>query len=157
MESEHLTMPSILDRLLDDEPGDSTEPRYSESFSVEKLRQTVGRDLEFLLNTRRTRPDLADKDSEIATSLLTYGLPDFASLSQLDGNPFENARQLVEETIQSFEPRLHEVEVEISPLADRLSRRLHLNISGVLQVDPIAEPVHFSAEVDASIGSCRIE
>ena len=72
-------IPSLLDRLIDREPDRSVEPEWARAQGVNELRECVKRDLESLLNTRQTRPELVDNTDELATSMLTYGLPDFTS------------------------------------------------------------------------------
>ena len=42
--------PSLLDRLLDDEPGKATEPRENRSATLARLRENVLRDLSWLFN-----------------------------------------------------------------------------------------------------------
>ena len=46
-------VPSILDRLLDDEPEISTEPATSRVKGFRSLERSVARDLEALLNSRQ--------------------------------------------------------------------------------------------------------
>ena len=43
---------SVLDRLLDDEPGNPREQPRSSGMDLRALKQNVRRDLENLLNTR---------------------------------------------------------------------------------------------------------
>ena len=77
-------VPSILDRLLDDEPEISTEPAMSRVKGFRSLERSVARDLEALLNSRQeTLKELPSEFKEVNRSLLTYGLPDFTSFSLL--------------------------------------------------------------------------
>ena len=46
-------VPSVFDRLLDDEPDNSRETAASRRQVLRELKQSVGRDLENLLNTRQ--------------------------------------------------------------------------------------------------------
>ena len=50
-------LPSLLDRLLDDRPGVTSEPAVSRAQSLRALKKSVARDLEALLNTRREALD----------------------------------------------------------------------------------------------------
>ena len=75
-------VPSILDRLLDDEPEISTEPASTRIKNLRSLERSVARDLEALLNSRQeTLQELPSEFKEVSRSLLTYGLPDFTSFS----------------------------------------------------------------------------
>ena len=61
-------LPSVLDRLLDDDPRASYEPLASRFYSLGELKQAVVRDLEVLLNTRQEalqelRPSLSRCDN----------------------------------------------------------------------------------------------
>jgi type VI secretion system protein ImpF len=59
--------PSVLDRLIDYEPELSREPLASRSKSLRQLKDSVKRDLEQLLNTRKSEdwlpPDLKELNS----------------------------------------------------------------------------------------------
>ena len=71
-------LPSVLDRLLDDEPGVDRESFSGRFFSLRDLTQAVARDLEALLNTRQEAlEELPPEFAEVGHSLRTYGLPDF--------------------------------------------------------------------------------
>jgi len=53
-ELERTVQPSILDRLSDEDPRSSADPRVSYVESLRQFKMGVQRDLEWLLNTRRT-------------------------------------------------------------------------------------------------------
>jgi len=148
-------MLSALDRLLDNNPDVSTEP--IDAPGLDDVLESVRRDLVGLLNTRLSRPDLVDVQSEVATSLMTYGVLDFASISKMHGDQLETARRSVERAIVVFEPRLRNVAVKIARPPEKGSRSLHLSIHALLHVDPISEPVEFDAEIESNTGNCRIE
>ena len=72
--------PSVLDRLIDYEPEYSREAPASRVKNLRILKQSVRRDLEWLLNTRSTAvvpPEL----KEVQSSVAVYGLPDMTTLS----------------------------------------------------------------------------
>jgi len=70
---------SILDRLVDHEPGVSHEPVQYRLLSIGQIKASVIRDLENLLNARRQilPPPVAYR--EVNNSLFVYGLRDFTS------------------------------------------------------------------------------
>src|SRR6266542_5705646 len=72
---------SVLDRLLDYEPEITREPIASHSKSLRQLKQSVKRDLEWLLNTRQVAGGLPPGLKEINRSVAAYGLPDFTVIS----------------------------------------------------------------------------
>ena len=86
--------PSLLDRLSDDEPGTTQESRAMREFSLVRLRETVLRDLAWLLNTT----NLASAQSLaayplVAESVLNFGVPELAGrmISTTDGVSLERA------------------------------------------------------------------
>jgi hypothetical protein len=72
---------SVLDRLLDENPGVATDPPALESKSHRELRRSVRRDLENLLNTRQRALSWPKNLQELDCSLLSYGIPDFAAIN----------------------------------------------------------------------------
>ena len=71
--------PSLLDRLTDEEPAQSQEGRNRRVLSIQRLRESVLRDVGWLLNTT----NMADKDLKerypyVAGSVVNFGLPDLA-------------------------------------------------------------------------------
>ena len=150
-------LPSVLDRLIDAEPDVSREPLWKYSFGLGELKEQVRRDLEYLLNARHTRPDLADGDGELAQSLLTYGLPDFTTWMDGSVETRERLRRTVERAIATFEPRLTNVHVTVEKAAEEFDRNLHLTIEAVLHVEPIVEAVAFDTLVEPNTGACDVK
>ncbi len=137
--------PSLLDRLLDDRPEVSEEPISSRTQTVRQLKESVARDLEALLNTRREAlEDLPADLAETGRSLLAYGLPDFTSFSLLGPQDRTRIRRIVEQTITTFEPRLARVRVTLEPLREH-DRTLRFRVDALLRVDPAPEAVTFDA------------
>lgn len=149
--------PSVLDRLIDNEPERSVEPEWARSQGVFELRDNVKRDLESLLNSRQTRTDLVDNNDELATSMLTYGLPDFTSSGSGGIEEQEILRRAVERSIERFEPRLRHVDVTIAPTKSTFERSLHLTINAMLWVDPEPIPISFDTIVQTSTGTCEVK
>ena len=136
---------SILDRLIDREPDVSAEP--VPEFSVGQIKDGVARDLENLLNTRRTIIPVPSSFKEVSDSLFLYGLPDFTSSNPANVSVRSKLRLEIEKTIARFESRLKNVAVHIDSPAGT-GRELRFRINAVLVVDPIAEPVVFDTRYD---------
>jgi type VI secretion system protein ImpF len=140
-----IIVPSVLDRLLDNEPQVSKEPASSRTQNLRALRAAVGRDLEALLNSRHeTLQDLPNDFVELSRSLLLYGLPDMTSLSLLNHEDRNWMRRSVEEAIEKFEPRLQRVRVALEAPREH-DRGLRFRVDALLRVDPTPEPVSFDA------------
>lgn len=143
-------VPSILDRLLDNEPANSREPVTNHFQSFRSLEASVARDLELLLNTKQEALDEVPAEfAEVSRSLVTYGLPDFTvySLDSIDDR--RRILRAVEQVIANFEPRLLNVRVAIEPPRDH-DRGLRFRIEALLRVDPAPEPVTFDAMLQLS-------
>src|SRR5579863_7803093 len=102
---------SVLDRLIDMEPDNRMENPLSRAQSVRLLRNSVRRDLEWLLNTRRIADSPEEGLKEVNRSTYVYGLPDLSVISVgSSGDRNRLVRQLVN-AINTFEPRLANVRV----------------------------------------------
>lgn len=134
--------PSLLDRLLDYEPELSREPIASRAKSLRRLKQSVKRDLEWLLNTRHTSEELALEMKELKHSVATYGLPDFSNINSESPEDQALMRQQIEDAIQIFEPRLEDVMVTIEPTIGA-ERMMRFRIDARLKIEPAPEPVTF--------------
>src|SRR5262245_45408174 len=75
-------LPSVLDRLLDNDRKAREDAPITRAQSIRELKASLQRDLEWLLNTRRIVQDLPETSEELIHSLYTYGLPEFRELSQ---------------------------------------------------------------------------
>jgi len=140
-------VPSVLDRLLDDQPGVSCEPASDRLQDLAGLKKAIARDVEALLNTRQEILDeLAPEFTEVRRSILVYGLPDFTSMSQRSDRDRGRMRQAVEQAIGLFEPRLTRVRVTLEPPRAH-DQALRFRIEALLRVEPAPEPVTFDASL----------
>lgn len=149
-------LPSLLDRLLDDEPGTSTEADWVHSQSVRELKISVQRDIERLLNTRSQPHDHLDEEDELSQSLYVYGLPDLTSISHGNADDAERLRLSVEKAIRCFEPRLMDVYVRLSATGDANDRRIRFVIDAQLKMQPNPEPVQFDTVVRTTTGEYQV-
>lgn len=147
----------LLDRLIDDEPGQLQDPPMSSSEALDQLRMSVRRDLEALLNARRRWRGWHPAWRELAASAVGFGLPDLASGTLTDAKRREAFRLEVETTIRRFEPRLVEVRVSLLGEATPLDSTLRLRIDGLLHADPAPEPVAFDTVVEPGLSEVTVE
>lgn len=137
----------LLDRLLDDEPKAKSEAPMTRSVSLAGLKTAVRRDLENLLNTRRT-PDIIPEGSvEILRSVYYYGIPDITSMPANFLYEQNKLLQSIETAVKTFEGRLDGVRVSLAP-AVGLSRVLRFAIDGMLRIDPLPEHVVYDASIE---------
>lgn len=147
---------SVLDRLIDAEPDNRLENPLSRAQSVRLLKNSVRRDLEWLLNTRRiaTPPDEGLK--EVNRSTYVYGLPDLSAISVgSSGDRNRLVRQLTA-TINVFEPRLTNVRVVLVEAPDSGKKDMRMRIEAMLRMDPVPEPISFDTVIELKSGNCRL-
>ena len=139
-------LPSILDRLLDDNPRERHYEALPNRFQdLRQLQDAVKRDIEALLNTRQeTLDEISPAFTEVRRSLLVYGLPDCTALSLHNPADHRRIRQALEYTIATFERRLERVRVTVEP-PQPYDHVLRFRIDGLLRVEPAPEPITFNA------------
>lgn len=137
----------LLDRLLDDEPKIRGEAPMSRSASLARLKTAVRRDLENLLNTRRTPDFIPEGSVEILRSVYYYGLPDITSMPANFLYEQTKLLQAIETAVKTFEPRLDGVRVSLVPVAGQM-RVLRFMIEGMLRIDPLPEHVVYDASIE---------
>lgn len=140
--------PSVLDRLLDDDPDLTQEAPSSRSKSLRELKDSVRRDIEWLLNTRQTVGGAPDGLIELGRSLAAYGLPDFSNITVSSPADQLRLQRSIETVISNFEPRLQNVLVTLLP-STVPEQKLRFRIEGRLRIEPAPEPVAFDTVLRA--------
>ena len=112
---------------------------------MRELKQSVRRDLESMLNTRRRLMPLPSDLPELGLSVINYGLPDFNSAHVRAAQETPSFLATVAEAIRRFEPRLTKVRVELINKPGATDRVLRFRIDAVLDVDPILDSVSFNS------------
>jgi type VI secretion system protein ImpF len=142
---------SILDRLIDHEPGLSHEPVQKRLVDIRQIKASVIRDLEQLLNARRHIFPPPAALAEVNNSLYVYGLRDFSTQNPRSPSVRQQLRQDIEKAIIRFEPRLRNVTVQFES-QNPAERNLRFRINGMLVVEPVVEPVTFDTYFDNNRG-----
>ncbi|TVP59272.1 MAG: type VI secretion system baseplate subunit TssE [Gemmatimonadales bacterium] len=144
---------SIIDRLIDDSPRERADPEMGWEESVARHRQSVMRDLEWLLNTRRS-PDPGELDGfpELRRSLMTYGPPDISSMSADTAVTRRRLLRQLEELIRTFEPRLSGARVRLEESSGSGARQVRFVVEGLLRMDPDPERVTFDTVLEIASG-----
>ncbi len=155
-ESEIRITPSIVDRLLDFEPRVSSEAPKSRSQSLRELKQSVRRDLEWLLNTRHTADKIPEGLEEVNRSIASYGLPDFTGLSSKNSDDRKSLIRSIETALRTFEPRFMNLKVELEEV-DSVQRGVKFRIQATLRVEPTPEPVVFDTVLQVGSGEFKVE
>lgn len=158
---DQLLLPSVLDRLIDEDPGNRAEAERSRSQLLRELKASVRRDLENLLNTRiclfPIPEPMPDHWEHLRRSLVNYGLPDFGGLAMGAREQRDHLRKRVEAAIRVFETRFKEVRVELTDdRDDPRDRTIRFRIDGLLHAEPTPEPVVFDSQLLPTSGDFRV-
>jgi type VI secretion system protein ImpF len=157
---------SIWDRLLDDRHLATEQAEATGFKELNRLKGEVRRDLEWLLNTRRSLParvnspkapsdsarpssDSLGRLSHLEHSLINYGLDDLTALNLADPAERERLRRLLERAIALFEPRLQNVKVSYTGEAlTAAAKTIHFLVQADLKVEPAPERVVFKTDLE---------
>jgi type VI secretion system protein ImpF len=152
LDRQQTLMPSVLDRLIDPESGGTAARR---GYSVELAVDAVRRDLEDLLNTRRTTSEAVDDYPEVADSIVAYGLPDLASYNAFTPQQREAIGRVIEAAIARFEPRLRDVRATLVDPGDATQRAVRFHVDARLVMDPAPE-VAFETILELTTGHASV-
>src|SRR5512146_1544107 len=97
---------SLLDRLLDEDPGTRTDPPLTRAQSFAKFKAALKRDLEWLLNTRRTPLPAPESFRYLPRTLYNFGLQDISSLAINSPRDRNRLQMMLEGVVHTFEPRI---------------------------------------------------
>jgi type VI secretion system protein ImpF len=147
---------SVLDRLVDYEPEISREPVASRSKNLRQLKQSVRRDLEWLLNTRQIATGVPPELKEANDSVVSFGLPDFTAMSIDNADDQKLIKREIEDAIRRFEQRLEGVIVSIEPVTPT-ERVLRFRIDARLKIDPAPEPITFDTVLQLGTGEYEVQ
>ena len=137
---------SVLDRLIDD--PDHPEPRSWDE-SVIAFKNSVLRDLDWLLNARRVYPPAPESLDLVTRSIYHFGLRDLSSRSAASVETRSQLLREVQEAISTFEPRLSKVRVTLLQ-PPQGERRVSFQIEAELRTDPSPEAVLFETTLDVA-------
>ena len=146
--------PSLLDRLSDDEPDNSTESRERRVLSLRTLREGVLRDLAWLLNTTNLLSVLEhDNLPHVGNSVLNYGIPVMsgAAVSSLNVGKLERG---IRQAIWDFEPRLIKNTVIVKARMSVVEKNmLTFDIEADMWAQPYPERLYLKTDLDLERGA----
>lgn len=136
--------PSLLDKLL--APDHEGRDGLRLQFSKERIKDSVARDIEALLNCHATvfRKDVSAMP-DVSASYLTLGLVDIASLSMSSDRDRARITRGIRQALVTHDKRLSQVDVRVSESQDGGVNQLVFSIKAKLLLRPDVEPVSFDA------------
>jgi type VI secretion system protein ImpF len=150
--------PSLLDRLLDDEPDKLVESRERRVLSLRTLREGVLRDLAWLLNTTNLLSvSEVPRLPHLANSVLNYGMPDISGVS-VAGLNLSDLERGIRQAIWDFEPRLIRSSVVVRAVAANAGEhnKITFEIEGDLWAQPYPERLYLKTELDMDRATVRL-
>ena len=147
---------SVLDRLIDKDPKDRSKVPPTRAQSVRELKRALKRDLEWLLNTKRTIDPAPESASETTHSVYHYGFTDISSKSLLSSRDQADLVRAMENAIADFEPRLKRARVFMEPIEGNYPT-LRFVIEGLLCMSPEPEAVRFDTVLEVGRGEYKIQ
>ena len=159
--------PSLLDRLTDLEPHARHEARERRVISARALRDSVQRDIGWLLNASGLAQGTdAAGLPHVATSVLNYGLPDLAgrNVAALTTGALERS---IRDALWAFEPRLARESVRVTAISDaqdgpkgakhtRGGHVIRFEIEADMWSQPYPERLFLRTELDLEAGEVRV-
>lgn len=137
--------PPLFERFGGAEAGPAFLPwhaarRDGMELALSSLERSIGAELGRLLNTRcaASAAQLAGRER----SVLDYGLPDYSAFYTGSVEDQRRLRALVQSTVEAFEPRLRELEVEVA-LPGNSRQALDVTIRARVMLEGTLEPVSF--------------
>ena len=109
------------------------------------LRESLQRELQRLLNTRR--PEFKSKALAGAEpTVIEYGLPDYSAMYTQNPEDQKKLSSLVRSTIERFEPRLRDPQVEATVLGNS-DKALLVKVTGSVVIGRETEHMTFAVSV----------
>lgn len=155
-ELDRAVQPSLLDRLTDDAPREPADRATTRETSEREYRRGVQRDVEWLLNTRRSIVPVPSGATEVARSVHEYGVPDTTGLAIGTGEGQKRLTADIRDTLKRFEPRLTNVQVRLTDSAQISTPQVRFVIEATLLMDPSPEQVVFDTVLEISSGTYEV-
>ncbi len=149
--TENLVTQSLLDRLIDADEWPTTR-----SNSIRMYRDSLKRDVEWLLNTRRPPIDNIHSYPKSSASVIHFGLADINSFTG-SAERDENALVLsIVQSLREYEPRIQSPRVFLVR-SDNANRHLRFHIEGRIQFDSVPEDISFDTVLELSSGEYEVK
>jgi type VI secretion system protein ImpF len=146
-------LPSLLDRLTDDEPGPGPGRYADRVVTFQQYRRGVQRDLEWLLSASGHLPhESIAAFPEVRSSVLNLGVPSMQGQTET-ALLEEQFRLRVIEAIRRFEPRVLRQGLAVSVTAQ--GNVMTVQIHGQLWAIPAPERFQIQSSIDLETGRCE--
>ncbi len=151
LKSEILITQSLIDRLADYEQWPETR-----AASIAMYRESLKRDVEWLLNTRQPIIPELEGYPLTAASVLNFGLPDIHTFDGSGGKEQNALTLALERCIRTFEPRISQAHVYLTR-SDLLTRSLRFHIEGQVFYENMDEEIKFDTVLELISGEYEVK
>ncbi len=149
--TETLVTQTLIDRfLLTPEEWPKTRKE-----SMDRYRDGLRRDLEWMLNTRQPHLRILNEFPQTAKSVFNYGFPDLQSFDGAQGRDQDAVSTALERVIRNLEPRIESPRVYLTR-NDKLARSLKFHIEGKIRYDDTREDVNFDTVLELVSGEYEV-
>jgi len=151
-------LPTLFDRLCDDDPNSGKEAAEAYAPSRSGMRAIVQRDLSYLLNTTN-QADLIDerRHEQVLSSTVNYGVRALSG-SYLSDQKWADIEKMIRCAIVNYEPRLLPGSLTVRPLMKDEGHSnynvLLFEIRATLHMEPY--PVEFTVQSSVDLETSRI-
>ena len=149
--SEVLVTQSLVDRLTQTDQWPETR-----AASISMYRESMKRDLEWLLNTRKPVMPAIEGYPATSASVLNFGLPDLHSFDGSAGREHNALTVALEKCIRNYEPRISQPRVFLTR-TDLLSRSLRFHIEGQITYENMEEEIKFDTVLEMIRGEYEVK
>ncbi|OSI10030.1 type VI secretion system baseplate subunit TssE [Neisseria zoodegmatis] len=151
-------LPSLFDRLTDEEPRKKKEARPDQAINLDQYRQAVLRDILYLLNTCNLQAETMEQHlpENVRSSTLNYGIPPLSGVNFSDIE-WQNVEQNIKQAVIDFEPRLDSKSLQVIVNTeddddDALHNKLIIEIKGHLKLNPYPKEFLLRTSMDIETG-----
>jgi type VI secretion system protein ImpF len=155
-------LPSLMDRLTDNNPAKRLEPVRPQSMSFQEYRSGFQRDLMRLLSygLQAASADFADYP-EVQSSVLNYGMPNLLGLADMGAKPALVEKNIIESIVR-FEPRVNRETLRVvvsrdDTPGDNTMKNLEIEIQAELWAKPYSEQVYLLTSIDLHNASVKVK
>ncbi len=156
-EHDRSAQPSLLDRLTDETPKEAVDRIVAPDASIRAYRASVQRDIEWLLNTRRTIVPVSPSMHEVRHSVHEFGLRDTTGLAIGTAEAQRTLTAEMTDALRRFEPRLTNVVVKLTNADQVKAPQIRFLIEATLLMDPSAERIAFDTTLEVSSGEYAVK
>lgn len=155
-EIENIVTPSLFDRLTDLEPKVGIDPPTSRDESERAFKRSVERDVEALLNARRTMVPAPEECPELHASVYEYGLVDTTGIPVGTTAGRERLLASLRDTIERFEPRMSDTRVRLVDADQVRAPQMRFVVEAVLLMGGERQQVVFDTVLEVARGEYEV-